>query len=89
MRLADIEAITKSPTLPPGERSDYRGLSDAPAAFSAGSTVVWPTTMTISADLVLGALKGDDYPLTYDERGFPELPACLDRRKVRLSAKAA
>ena len=34
----------KSPTLPPGERSDYRAASDAPAAFSAGSTVVWPTT---------------------------------------------
>ena len=27
-----------------------------------------------------GALQGDDYPLTYDADGFPELPACLDRR---------
>ena len=25
-------------------------------------------------------LKGDDYPLTYDSNGYPELPACLDRR---------
>ena len=28
-----------------------------------------------------GALQGDDYPLTYDENGYPELPAVLDRRK--------
>jgi hypothetical protein len=25
-------------------------------------------------------LQGDDYPLEYDENGYPELPACLDRR---------
>ena len=25
-------------------------------------------------------LKGDDYPLTYDSNGYPEPPACLDRR---------
>ena len=35
-----------------------------------------------------GALQGEDYPLTYDENGYPELPACLDRRPVEL-AKAA
>jgi hypothetical protein len=26
-------------------------------------------------------LQGDDYPLTFDADGYPELPACLDRRK--------
>ena len=25
-------------------------------------------------------LRGDDHHLTYDENGYPELPACLDRR---------
>jgi hypothetical protein len=28
-----------------------------------------------------GALQGDDYPLTCDANGYPEIPACLDRRK--------
>ena len=36
-----------------------------------------------------GALQGDDYPLTYEEDGYPELPACLDRRKPKMTAKAA
>ena len=36
-----------------------------------------------------GALQGDDYPLTYDADGFPELPACLDRRPKALLANAA
>jgi hypothetical protein len=36
-----------------------------------------------------GALQGDDYPLEYDENGYPELPACLDRRlKPRLKEAA-
>ena len=26
------------------------------------------------------ALQGDDYEITYDENGYPELPPCLDRR---------
>ena len=34
-----------------------------------------------------GALKGDDYPLTYDADGYPELPACLDRGQSFLSRK--
>jgi hypothetical protein len=36
-----------------------------------------------------GALQGDDYPLTYDADGNVELPACLDRRKPKLAARAA
>ena len=35
-----------------------------------------------------GALRGDDYPLTYDADGDVELPAGLDRRKPKI-AKAA
>jgi hypothetical protein len=27
--------------------------------------------------LTPGALQGDDYPLEYDENGYPELSACL------------
>jgi hypothetical protein len=36
-----------------------------------------------------GALEGDDYELEYDENGYPELPACLDRRKPKLLQAAA
>ena len=36
-----------------------------------------------------GALQGDDYPLDYDENGFPELPACLDRRPKPPISEAA
>jgi hypothetical protein len=36
-----------------------------------------------------GALQGDDYPLTYDADGYPELPACLDRRPKLLISEAA
>jgi len=35
-----------------------------------------------------GALHGDDYPLTYDADGYPELPACLDRRPKLLISEA-
>ena len=35
------------------------------------------------------SLQGDDYPLTYDANGYPELPACLDRRQKPPLAKAA
>jgi hypothetical protein len=43
---------------------------------------------TVDAPTVLfggAALRGDDYQLEYDSGGYPELPACLDRRKPRLS----
>jgi hypothetical protein len=36
-----------------------------------------------------GALQGDDYSLTYDADGHPELPACLDRRPKLLLEEAA
>ena len=43
----------------------------------------------IPAPNMPGALQGDDYPLEYDENGFPELPACLDRRPKPPISKAA
>lgn len=64
-------------------------LSDAPAALGDGSTVLWPRTYDLPSGPTPGALQGDDYPLTYDENGFPELPACLDRRPVKLLSEAA
>ena len=33
-------------------------------------------------------IKGDDYLLEYNSDGYPELPACLDRRKPRLRQAA-
>ena len=47
-----------------------------------------PTTLTVCSDAPArvftngptpGALQGDDYPLEYDEKGYPELPDCLRR----------
>jgi hypothetical protein len=35
-----------------------------------------------------GAIQGD-YPLEYYEEGMPKLPACLDRRKLKLERDAA
>ncbi len=34
------------------------------------------------------ALRGDDFPIAVDENGFPELPTCLDRRKLKLRRAA-
>ena len=36
-----------------------------------------------------GALQADDYPLTYDANGYPELTACLDRRPKPALSEAA
>jgi hypothetical protein len=60
-----------------------------------GSTMVWPEESrnplhgSNPDGSTPGALQGDDYPLTYDENGYPELPACLDRRKPKLERDAA
>jgi hypothetical protein len=50
--------------------------------------VIWPTTYDIPAGPTPGALQGDDYPLIYDANGYPELPACLDRRRYDLAEAA-
>ena len=34
-------------------------------------------------------LQGDHYPLTFDADGYPELAACLDCRKFKMTAQAA
>ena len=34
-------------------------------------------------------LQGDHFPLTFDADGDPELPACLDCRKPKMTAQAA
>ena len=65
-------------------RSGDTGVSDAPRPLSDGSTVGWP-----SPGPTPGALQGDDVTLEYYEDGYPKLPACLDRRTVKLIAKAA
>jgi hypothetical protein len=75
----------------PVPRSGDTAVSDAPTGLSDGSTVVWPNRSTVGLNpdgSTPGALPGN-YPLEYDENGFPELPACLDRRpKFRLRAAA-
>jgi hypothetical protein len=35
------------------------------------------------------AIQGDQYPIDYDSAGYPELPACLDRRQKPTLAEAA
>ena len=69
-------------------RSRYSGPDEKPLqgpqpqseGFAEGPTMVWPER-DFRQGPTPGALQGDDYPLTYDENGYPELPACLDRRR--------
>ena len=64
-------------------RSGDTAATPHPEAFSDGSTVVWSNRSTVGLNpdgSTPGALPGN-YPLDYDENGFPELPACLDRRE--------
>jgi len=47
-----------------------------------------PRPILILTPLRREPLHGDDYPLTYDADGYPELPACLDRRPKLLISEA-
>jgi hypothetical protein len=47
-----------------------------------------PRPILILTALRREPLHGDDYPLTYDADGYPELPACLDRRPKLLISEA-
>jgi hypothetical protein len=49
----------------------------------------WPEPSHHHEGPTPGALQGDDYPMEYYEDGYPKLPACLDRRKPKLSREAA
>ena len=70
-------------------------VSDVPGGLADGSTMVWPEDRNSPEHgsnpdgSTPGALQGDDYPLEYDENGYPELPACLDRRPKPAIAEAA
>jgi hypothetical protein len=68
-------------------RSGDMGLSDAPSALSDGSKVVWPSRDEHHGTTP-GALHGDDAQLEYYEDGYPKVPACLDRRRVKLAEAA-
>jgi hypothetical protein len=70
---------TRTPMRVP--RSGNTALSALPGPFADGSTVAW-LVQDFPHGPTPGALQGDDYPLTYDENGYPELPACLDRRST-------
>src|SRR6478672_9936030 len=57
-----------------------------------------PTTLTVCSDAPArvftngptpGALQGDDYPLEYDEKGYPELPDCLPPLAAAISSPPA
>jgi hypothetical protein len=86
---------TAAPTQLP--RSGDTPVSDYPVGLSDGSTMVWPEDRAEHPEhgsnpdgSMPGALQGDDYQLTYDANGYPELPACLDRRpKPECLAEAA
>jgi hypothetical protein len=88
--LKDLEAITSPlPHIPPGE-----AITRPTKAPTGLQPYVWPDDRNNPQHGLMldgstpGALQGDDYPLTYDENGYPELPACLDRRKPRLEVAA-
>jgi hypothetical protein len=67
----ELTAIPEKPLQAPQPQSE---------GFAEGPTMVWPER-DFRQGPTPGALQGDDYPLTYDENGYPELPACLDRRR--------
>jgi hypothetical protein len=62
------------------------GPQTAPVGLTA---YVYPERVFHTEGPTPGALQGDDYPLTYDADGDVELPACLDRRKPKVSEVAA
>src|SRR6185437_8458252 len=90
-RVADAVARHRSDYTKPdptiGAEKRLRGVSDSPNALSDGSTVVWPTTYDLRGPTP-GALRGDDIELEYYEDGYPKLPACLDRRPIKLAEAA-
>jgi hypothetical protein len=61
-------------------QSQRGGLSDGP-------TMIWAERDTRHGPTP-GALQGDDVELQYYEDGYPKLPACLDRRRFKLSEAA-
>jgi hypothetical protein len=67
---------------------------DAPRRSAATGDVAaplykWPEPAPSAlAGPTRGALQGDTYPIMLDENGFPELPACLDRKRS-IMAEAA
>jgi hypothetical protein len=56
-----------------------KGLGDRP-------TMVWPGAGRQT--LADSGCSSSDYPLEYYEDGYPKLPACLDRRPVKLAEAA-
>jgi hypothetical protein len=85
-----------TPPLTMTPRSGDTPPTPHPDASEGGSTMVWPEDRARHPEhgsnpdgSTPGALQGDDYPLTYDENGYPELPPCLDRRPKPKWAVAA
>lgn len=76
-------------------RSGDTATGDVPSGLADGSTMVWPDDRVDRPDhgsnpdgSTPGALHGDDYPISIDANGYPELPACLDRRPAKLAEAA-
>ena len=66
------------------------GLSDGLLTYVYPERVSDPLLGSNPDGSTPGALQGDDYPLTYDANGYPELPACLARASVTIpTAEAA
>ena len=88
---------SRSQTSGPGDAvSDYQ-VSDPIKEYQELSAIIEaryaPEFKVVEVPTALSgeskSLQGDDYPLTYDANGYPELPACLDRRPKPPLAKAA
>ena len=71
------------------QRRSVAAAVDAPGAALA--PYVWPCPPRGIEELnrpTPGALQGDDVQLEYYEDGYPKLPACLDRRPIKLAEAA-
>ena len=78
--MARYRSDNKEPNPTRIPRSDNTPAKDLPTGLSDGPTMIWPER-DFQSGPTLGALQGDDVQLEYYEDGFPELPACLDRRR--------
>ena len=91
-RDADAQRRKRSADISADLLPERRSADGDSEALEAGlRPYVWPTLeeSKLNPDgSTPGALQGDDYQLEYYEDGFPMLPACLDRRRVKLELAA-
>ena len=67
-----------APSEPPAAPRPVVADNSPPVRYGCDPSDLPLTPSPLDGKLVL---SGDDYELEYDATGFPEIPACLDRRR--------